>query len=161
MGQQGVWLTAAEILARLDVTGVEHLGLGACSTHADDPEPGDRLAGLLRAALYRGARSVQASLWPVRDDAAALVGAWTWEMLVAGEKNKARALRAAVLRLRNCTGPDAAKEFLRLAQHLPLDDPARSAASITATYLGKQARPFSGIHEWAPFVLHGAPLTAA
>ncbi len=83
-GQEPVWLSAAEILGRLDLEGAEHLGVTACSTHADDAAPGDRLAGLLRALLYRGARSVQATLWPVRDDAALLVSAWTWEQLLAG-----------------------------------------------------------------------------
>jgi CHAT domain-containing protein len=160
-GTDAVWLTAAEILGRLDLIGVEHLGLAACSTHADDPAAGDRLAGLLRALLYRGARSVQATLWPVRDDAATLVSVWTWEALLDGERDKARALRQAIQRLRRCTGAEAATELRRIAASVPLpaDDPAHTQLEGMASELAEQGsrRPFQFSTIWAPFVLHGAP----
>jgi len=155
----GVWLTAQEIMARLPLEGVEHAGLGACSAHALDPTPGDRLAGLVRALLYRGARSVGATLWPVRDDAAALVGAWTFEALLGGEQDKARALRSAVQHLRRCSGTKAAAELRRLAESLPEGDPARAAVEAMASELAGQQRPFGLTADWAPFVLHGAPRT--
>ncbi|HWE60846.1 MAG TPA: CHAT domain-containing protein, partial [Chloroflexota bacterium] len=159
-GAEPVWLSAAEILGRLDLEGTEHLALTACSTHADDAAPGDRLAGLLRALLYRGARSVQATLWPVRDDAALLVSAWTWEQLLAGTPDKAGALRAAVLRLRACTGQVAAAEVRRLGATLPAGDPALSDLECMAADLASQPRPFAHTAAWAPFVLHGAPRIA-
>ncbi len=159
-GREEVWLTAAEILARLPLEGAEHLALGACSAHALDPAPGDRLAGLVRALLYRGARSVGATLWPVRDDAAALVNTWTFEALLGGEPDKAKALRAAVRRLRRCGGPEAAAELRRLAAQLPPDDPAREAVDEMAADLGERSLPFARTVDWAPFVLHGAPLIA-
>jgi CHAT domain-containing protein len=160
-GAHPAWLSASEILCLLPLDGVEHLGLGACSTHADTATAGDRLAGLLRALLYRGARSVQATLWPVHDDAAALVSAWTWEALLEGETNKARALRGAVQRLRRCTGREAAAELRRLAAGLPLpaNDPAYGHLEAMARTVAKEGRPFLLSPTWAPFVLHGAPLT--
>jgi len=159
-GAEGVWLTAQEIWARLPLDGVEHLAISSCSTHIDDRPPGDRMAGLLRAFLYRGVRSVQATLWPVLDVAAALVDTWTWEALLAGEVNKARALRAAVLRLRTCSGPKAGAELQRIASSLPDGDPARPAVDAMATELQSLRQPFARTTDWAPFVLHGAPLVA-
>jgi hypothetical protein len=159
-GAVPVWLSAAEILGRLDLEGTEHLVLTACSTHADDAAPGDRLAGLLRALLYRGARSVQATLWPVRDDAALLLSAWTWEQLLAGTPDKAQALRAAVLRLRRCSGQEAAAEVRRLGTTLPADDPARADLERMACDLAPQPLPFTRTADWAAFVLHGAPRIA-
>mgnify|MGYP001416689433 CR=1 FL=1 len=161
---EGVWLTAAEILARLDLAGVEHLLLAACSTHADDPEAGDRLAGLVRAFLYRGARSVQATLWRVYDPVAALIGLWTLEALLHGEPDKAKALRQAVQRLRVWTGLQAAATFRALAAALPEGDPAARQVLAWAADLELvpvTERPFQATEMWSPFVLHGAPICAA
>ncbi len=159
-GAEGVWLTAQEIIAHLPLAGVEHLELGACSTHADDPAPGDRLAGLLRALLYRGARSVGATLLPVGDAAAALVSSRTWAALLGGEANKALALRAAVLRLRDSTGAEAREALGELAMAPGLTEVERANLLSVAAALGEQARPFASTLDWAPFVLHGAPLVA-
>jgi len=156
--QTGVWVPAAELLVRLHLDGVEHVGLAACSTHAEDAAPGDQLAGLLRALLYRGARSVQATLWPVRDDAAALVSVWTWEAVAAGERNKARALRAAVTRLRQCTGAEAEAALRGLAAYLPAGDGARGVLEGWADEVKKNSYPYEDPVIWAAFVLHGAPL---
>ncbi len=154
------WLTAAEVLARLRLRGMEHLDVGACATHALDPLAGDRLAGLVQALLYKGARSVGVTLWPVSDVAAALVGTWTFEALLGGEQDKARALRAAVRRLRESKGAEAATELRWLAAALPRGDPARHALEDDAAVVGEQSRPFARTAVWAPFVLHGAPRIA-
>jgi len=156
---EGVWVHAGELLARLPLAGVEHAALAACSTHAEDPTSGDRLAGLLRALQYRGARSVQATLWPVRDDVAALVTMWTYAALMkGGERNKARALRTAVQRLRTCTGGEAADALRELATALPQDDSAHIQMEQYAQAVAAEEMPYTDVAMWAAFVLHGAPL---
>lgn len=163
-------MTAAELLARLDLGGVDHLQLLACSTHADDPAPGDHLSGLLTALLIRGTRSVGGTLWPVDEVAAVRVGWHMGNALVGGETNKADALCHATRWLRTAT-PSAVAEVLidlgtSLTDLLPDTDPAHEAVQALAARFaaldGRDGtRPFADLAHWAPYVIHGAPLLVA
>lgn len=68
--------------------------LSACETALGNVETGDDVIGLTRGFLYAGARSVVASLWPVSDDATAVLMARFYENLKTMEK--AEALRDAM-----------------------------------------------------------------
>jgi hypothetical protein len=84
-------------------------------------------------------------------------------LLRKGETNKARALRDAVQRLRRCSGREAAAKLRELAANLnlflPCDDPAHGQLETLAREVEEQGRPFRLSLDWAPFVLHGAPIT--
>jgi len=163
--RQGAWLLAAAIAAELRLSGVELLMLAACSTHADEAQPGDRLAGLLRAFFFAGARSVQATLWTVYDDASSLVCTWAWEELQGDTLNKAVALRNAVLKLRDCTGAEAAEKVRHLAKGLAIargddDRTVKGVRGIASALQSYSPHPFRHVTDWAPFVLHGDPRMA-
>jgi len=67
-GEDGI-LTAQEIAA-LDLTGVRWAILSACDSRGSDVLDDEGVFGLQRAFRIAGARTVIASLWPVRDDVA-------------------------------------------------------------------------------------------
>ena len=162
---EGTWVTSAELLARMDLGGVDHLQLLACSTHADDPAPGDHLSGLLTSLLIRGTRSVGGTLWPVDEVAAVLVGWHIGSALILGETNKADALRVATRWLRNATPSEVAEVLTHLGKALmnvlPVNDPAHEAVQALASRFASlefgDARPFAELAHWAPYVIHGAP----
>lgn len=64
------WLTAAEVLERLDLTGATVV-LSACETARSTTTGGDELLGLVRGFLGAGAARLVASLWPADDTATA------------------------------------------------------------------------------------------
>lgn len=68
--------------------------LSACETGLGNVETGDDVIGLTRGFLYAGARSVVSSLWPVSDEATAVLMARFYENLKTMEK--AEALRDAM-----------------------------------------------------------------
>ena len=166
----GTWVTSAELLARLDLGGVDHLQLLACSTHADDPAPGDHLSSLLTSVLICGARSVGGTLWAVDEVAAVLVGFRVGTALIGGDRDKARALRDATRWLRVATGAEIAAMLADLGSALgalvPASDPAHGVVARLAEQFGAIDRlgggaPFAGVVHWAPYVLHGSPLVGS
>ena len=161
----GRWLTASDIVANLRLEDVDHLQLIACETHADNPESGDILQGLLPAIMVRGARSVGGTLWEVHEVAAVCVGWWLSRMFHDGETDKALALHRAVRRLRASTCGELRETLIEIRQSLSNvpDADARAIAAVDARIASV------GIHDmgvrackypdrWAPYVLHGAPL---
>jgi CHAT domain-containing protein len=161
----GQWLVASDIVANLRLEDVDHLQLIACETHADNPEPGDLLQGLLPAIMVRGARSVGGTLWEVQEVPAVCVGWWLSGMLHDGETDKALAVHRAVRRLRASTCGELRETLIEIRQSLTEapDVDARGLAAVDATIA------FISIHDlgvracqqpdrWAPYVLHGAPL---
>lgn len=92
-------LTASEA-ARLNLA-ADWVILSACNTAGSDGTPGaDGLSGLARAFFYAGARTLLASHWPVRDDAAARLTTTTLAALTADPAlSKAEAFRRATLAL--------------------------------------------------------------
>ena len=161
----GQWLVASDIVANLRLEDVDHLQLIACKTHADNPEPGDLLQGLLPAIMVRGARSVGGTLWEVQEVPAVCVGWWLAGMLLGGETDKALALHRAVRRLRASACGELRETLIEIRQSLTdaPDVDARGLAAVDATIASISIRDM-GVRacqepdRWAPYVLHGAPL---
>jgi CHAT domain-containing protein len=99
-------LTASEIATlRIDVDWVI---LSACNTAAGDGAGAPGLSGLAQAFFYAGGRSLLASHWPVRDDAAARLTSRALSYAARGE-DRAGALRLAMLdTMTDDSLPDAA-----------------------------------------------------
>lgn len=89
-------LEVHEILAGLDLEGVNLVVLSACQTARGTISAGDEVTSLARAFLHAGSPGVIATLWNVKDDAAAAVMKELYCRLVAGD-SAADALRAAQL----------------------------------------------------------------
>ena len=165
----GSWLVASRIIVEMHLHGVDHLQLLACETHANDPESGDHLSGLLTSIIMRGARSVGGTLWKVDETKAICVGWWLAEALRTGATDKATAMRTATLRLRDATSSEIAgalRDILAVLADAPATD-VRSIMTIREKIATLEEQPARGlhsvddkIHEWAPYVLHGAPTTA-
>jgi CHAT domain-containing protein len=103
--QDDALLTASEAaLLKLDADWVV---LSACNTAAGAGRDSPGYAGLARAFLLAGGRTILASHWPVRDDASARL---TVDTITAATSQKpAQALRTATLRLmQDRKVPDAA-----------------------------------------------------
>jgi CHAT domain-containing protein len=75
---------------------IELLVLSACDTAAGDDQAALGLAGL---AVKSGARSTLATLWPVKDAAAAKLMSRFYEQLRKPGMNKAEALRQAQIEI--------------------------------------------------------------
>ncbi len=96
VGEDDGLLTASEIAGlRLDADWVI---LSACNTGSGREIGGAGYSGLARAFLQAGARNVLVSLWPVRDDVAALLGVATVRGYAHGQ-SEAVALQKATLKL--------------------------------------------------------------
>lgn len=156
----GTWVTTAEITSLLPLHLTGHLQLLACSTHADDPQPGDHLVGLLTALIVRGSRSVGATLWNVHEVPAILVG---W-LIGSSDAPPQTALLAAVGWLRIATVSDILHVVTEIQSRaitvLPPDDPACAVMRSTIHSLAsipQDSVPFHRTFSWAPFVLHGLP----
>lgn len=91
-------LEAQEILADVDLTGVNLVVVSACSTAAGKPSAGDEIVGLTRALLYAGTPAVLSTLWEIDDIASATLMDAFYERLVSGVP-VADALREAQLSL--------------------------------------------------------------
>lgn len=89
-------LEAQEILAEVDLTGVNLVVVSACSTAAGKPSSGDEIVGLTRALLYAGTPAVLSTLWDIDDVATAALMDAFYEQFVSGLP-AAEALRAAQL----------------------------------------------------------------
>ncbi len=70
--------------------------LSACQTGLGNLYKGDEVVGLTRAFIYAGSPSVLSSLWPVSDQATALLMTSFYDRLLAGD-DKAESLRQAQL----------------------------------------------------------------
>lgn len=93
-------LEVHEILADIDLTGVNLVVLSACQTALGKGNNGDDVVGLTRAFLYAGAPGVISTLWNVNDDAAvALMGSF-YERLLGGESAAAALRQAQIAMLR-------------------------------------------------------------
>ncbi len=89
-------LEAQEILADVDLTGVNLVVVSACSTAVGKPSAGDEIVGLTRALLYAGTPAVLSTLWEIDDDATTALMDAFYEQFVSGCPT-ADALREAQL----------------------------------------------------------------
>jgi hypothetical protein len=96
-GQDGN-LEVHEILAGLDLSGVNLVVLSACRTALGEQGGGDEVVGLTRALLQAGSTGVLSTLWDIDDEAAAVLMEELYRRLLAGA-DVAAALREAQLTL--------------------------------------------------------------
>jgi CHAT domain-containing protein len=89
-------LTALEI-SELDFSQVDLAALSACETGLGQSASSEGLLGLQRAFQIAGARSVVASLWKLRDDAARQLMVDFYDNLWTKKLSKAESLRRAQL----------------------------------------------------------------
>lgn len=91
-------LTVGEILASLDLRGVNMVVLSACRSAVGARSGGDEIVGLTRALLYAGSPAVISTLWDIDDAAAASLMTEFYRALADGAR-AADALRRAQLHL--------------------------------------------------------------
>jgi CHAT domain-containing protein/tetratricopeptide (TPR) repeat protein len=87
-----------EILADLDLSGVNLVVLSACQTAIGERSGGDEIVGLTRGLLYAGSSGVISTLWDIDDEAAAILMAEFYRLLLSGTP-VAEALQQAQLAL--------------------------------------------------------------
>jgi CHAT domain-containing protein len=87
-----------EILADLDLSGVNLVVLSACQTASGKRSGGDEIVGLTRAFLYAGTPGVISTLWNIHDAATAILMEDFYRRLLEGV-SVAEALRQAQLSL--------------------------------------------------------------
>jgi CHAT domain-containing protein len=131
-GEEDGILTALEV-AELDLGRVELATLSACDTGLGKSAGGEGVLGLQRAFQVAGARSVVATLWHIRDDAARALMTEFYDNLWQKKMPKLRALREAQL------------SILRHGADRGLESADRPA----------DARGRLPPYCWAPFVLSG------
>ncbi|MFE6158104.1 CHAT domain-containing protein [Streptomyces sp. NPDC056486] len=139
-----------------DMTGLqlaaELVVLSACHTGRGTATAGGDVIGLVRAAVAAGARNVVVSLWPVDDEAGAVLMTYLYEELASGNsRSVAQALASAQRRVRplNASGRREAYDRLR--------EPAGTATAATCA---RDGRVPSAVAEdssdlpyfWAPFI---------
>lgn len=91
-------LEVHEILAGLDLSGVNLVVLSACRTAAGERSGGDDVVGLTRAFLYAGSPGVISTLWDIDDNASAVLMEDLYRRLLTGA-SAAEALRQAQIAL--------------------------------------------------------------
>ncbi|MGZ5441893.1 MAG: CHAT domain-containing protein [Thermoanaerobaculia bacterium] len=77
-------LEAQEILADVDLAGVNLVVVSACSTAAGKPSAGDEIVGLTRALLHAGTPAVLSTLWEIDDVASTALMDAFYERFVSG-----------------------------------------------------------------------------
>ncbi len=77
-------LEAQEILADVDLAGVNLVVVSACSTAAGTPSAGDEIVGLTRALLHAGTPAVLSTLWEIDDVATTALMDAFYERFVSG-----------------------------------------------------------------------------
>lgn len=87
-------LEVHEVLADLDLTGVNLVVLSACQTAVGERSGGDEIVGLTRALLYAGSPGVISTLWNIDDEATAVLMEQFYKRLLSGA-TAAEALRQA------------------------------------------------------------------
>lgn len=87
-------LEVHEILAGLDLTGVNLVVLSACETARGERSGGDEITSLTRAFLYAGSPGVVSTLWKVDDEASSILIEAFYRRLLEGAP-AAEALREA------------------------------------------------------------------
>jgi CHAT domain-containing protein len=92
--------------ARFGPRGPDLVVLSACESGLADVSQDDELVGLPMALLQAGARGVISAMWPVREDATALLMAKFGELSIDKTRRPSEALRLAALWLRSASAAD-------------------------------------------------------
>ncbi|MHB8340865.1 MAG: CHAT domain-containing protein, partial [Mycobacteriales bacterium] len=131
----------------------------ACqSAHFDASVVPDEHVGLAAGLLQAGAACAVVSLWPVSDEATALLMTRLYEFLDAGSDGQPRtqlpqgALRQARLWLRGLTDADRAAY---LDDHPVLADALRARGLPAAAARGGCRGPYGAVEDWGAFVAYG------
>ena len=148
-------LTAGEVLDywQLDA---ELVTLSACDSGLGRKGGGDGLLGFAQAFLLVGSRAVCLSLWPVDDQATALLMVRFYQNLLGKRDGlkaplpKAEALREAKQWLRGLTAEQIDRETARLPK-LERGGVRPRAGGAT------EARPYAHPNYWSAFILIGDP----
>ena len=137
--------------------GPELVVLSACESGLPDVERDDELVGLPTAAIEAGARGVVSSLWPVREDATALLMARFADASFLRHLPPSRALRDAQLWLRSATGAElSAFVNARIRGIAGSAALAKSYDSLMATLeVDPSEKPFADPYFWAAFSFAG------
>lgn len=118
----------------------------------------DEHVGLAAGLLQAGAACAIVSLWPVSDEATALLMTRLYEFLDAGSDGQPRtqlpqgALRQARLWLRDLTDEGRAAY---LDDHPVLADALRARGLPAATARGGSQGPYGAVEQWGAFVAYG------
>ena len=148
-------LTLAELLPHLTGKAPELVVLSACETAVSRvTTTPDEFLGFPAALLHAGARTVLATLWPVDDEATAvLVGRFYAELSSPGT-SPAEALRRAQTWLRTVTESELRKLRSELCkQPNPVGELA--ALSPEPPAANPESRPFAEPYYWAAFAVVG------
>jgi CHAT domain-containing protein len=131
--------------------------LSACATGLGRKAGGEGYLGFSQALFLAGARSVVLSLWPVDDQATALLMVRFYQNLLGkreglkGPLPKAEALREAKRWLRDLTAEQVDQEAARLPKL------ERGGVRPRAGGAAAEARPYGHPYYWSAFILIGDP----
>jgi CHAT domain-containing protein/tetratricopeptide (TPR) repeat protein len=146
-------LTAEQILRtwKLDA---DMVTLSACQTGLGKYQKGEGYLGFAQALFVAGGRSLVLSLWPVNDDATALLMSRFYQNVLGKRAGldkpmpKAEALREAKEWLRGLSSAEVDKGLADLHRGEPIEKPPA---------LGAEVRPYGHPYYWAAFILIGDP----
>ena len=143
-------IDAGELLAALDVAGVDVVVLSACDTAASTLGPAGEALNLAQLVSIAGARQVVASLWPVEDAATFFVMAELHAGL-AGGADAASALWAAQRTVRGLTCAQTVDRLDAWSESTPGLEDLRALYRLQPS----DAHPFARMSHWAPFACFG------
>lgn len=151
-------LDMLELVDRIPLSARLAVASACQSAHYDASVTPDEYVGLAAGFLQAGAACVVVSLWPVSDEATALLMTRFYELLRAGGHDKPNmqapqsALREARLWLRGLT---TTGRSAYLDEHPALGNALRSRGLPTAASRGGSRGPYDAIEDWGAFVAYG------
>lgn len=149
-------LTAQQIMSTWRIE-ADLVTLSACQTAMGPRVIGEHYLGFAQALTHAGANSVILSLWPVRDDATALLMNRFYQNLTGRRKGLAEPMPKS-------DALHEAKQWLRELTHNQLDRLSVNASTRLRSSIRKRfvalpstnhQRPFQDPYFWAPFILIG------
>jgi CHAT domain-containing protein/tetratricopeptide (TPR) repeat protein len=149
------WLTVADALGRLDLSGVELVALCACQTAMSDTHyVPDEIVGLPAGFLQAGVKGVVSTLWPVADAPTAILLRRFYQLHLVHGLRPTMALRQAQQWLRQSTVRDLELVgwYERLGERTGQTDALRMR-----TYYQEHPdeKPFAHPYYWAAFTFTG------
>jgi CHAT domain len=155
---RGDRLNISELVDRIPLHARLAVASACQSAHYDASVTPDEHVGLAAGFLRAGVACVVVSLWPVSDEAAALLMTRFYELLGTGSNGEPSnqapqsALRQARLWLRGLT---TASRSVYLDEHPVLGNALRSRGLPTAAPRGASRGPYDAVEDWGAFVAYG------